>query len=137
VNKKTPQTYEDSVTETTTISNPNLVRLPHCEPLASDLYPNINLVTELTDFNVFQDIPLDLMLKYSFVPIYERDGFLWLAMSDPVDVIAQDILRIYFKRPLRFASASAAQITSVIEKSESSQKVMDEAGEALCIQVLR
>jgi len=114
----------------------NLVRLPQCEPLASDLYPNINLVTELTDFNVFQGIPLDLMLKYSFVPIYERDGFLWLAMADPVDVIVQDILRMYFKRPLRFASASAAQITSVIEKSESSQKVMDEAGEALRIRVL-
>jgi type IV pilus assembly protein PilB len=137
VNKKLLKRTKMSVTETNIISNPNLIKLPQCEPFASDLYPNVNLVTESIDFSVSQDIPSDLMLKYSFVPIYEHDGFLWLAMSDPMDVIVQDILRMYFKRPLRFASASAAQITSVIEKSESSQKVMNEAGEALRIQVLR
>jgi type IV pilus assembly protein PilB len=77
------------------------------------------------------------MLKYHFVPLYKRDGILWLAMTDPLDVVVQDILRLQFKCLLRFVTASSVQITAVIEKSESSQKVMDDAGEALRIQVLR
>jgi type IV pilus assembly protein PilB len=88
------------------------------------------------DFALFQALPLDLMFKHHFVPVQEREGVLWLAMADPLDIPTQDMLRLRLKRPLRFASASLAQIQEVLKKSESGQKVMDEAGEALKIQVL-
>jgi type IV pilus assembly protein PilB len=101
------------------------------------LYPALDLTREPVDFALFQTISLDLMLKHRFVPVHERDGFLWLAMADPMDILAQDLLRMHFKRPLRFASAPMAQILVVLKKSESGQKVMDEAGEALRVQVLR
>jgi type IV pilus assembly protein PilB len=89
------------------------------------------------DFALFQAIPLDLMLKHHFVPVHEREGVLWLAMADPLDIPAQDLLRMHLKRPIRFAAAPMAQILVVLKKSESGQKVMDEAGEALRVQVLR
>ncbi|MDP2876457.1 MAG: ATPase, T2SS/T4P/T4SS family, partial [Holophaga sp.] len=101
------------------------------------LYPTMDLTKEPVDFALFQAIPLDLMLKLHFVPVHERDGALWLAMADPLDVITQDLLRMQLKRPLRFAAAPQAQIQEVLKKSESGQKVMDEAGEALKVQVLR
>jgi type IV pilus assembly protein PilB len=100
------------------------------------LYPTLDLTREPVDFALFQAIPLDLMLKHRFVPVHERDGCLWLAMADPLDVMAQDVLRLHLKRPLRFAQAPMAQIQVVLKKSESGQKVMDEAGEALRVQVL-
>jgi type II secretory ATPase GspE/PulE/Tfp pilus assembly ATPase PilB-like protein len=101
------------------------------------LYPTLDLTSEPVDFALFQAIPLDLMLKHRFVPVHERDGLLWLAMADPLDVVAQDVLRMHLKRPLRFAAAPFAQIQVVLKKSESGQKVMEEAGEALRVQVLR
>jgi type IV pilus assembly protein PilB len=101
------------------------------------LYPTLDLTREPVDFALFQTIPLELMLKHRFVPVHERDGFLWLAMADPLDVVAQDLLRMHLKRPLRFAAAPFAQIQVVLKKSESGQKVMEEAGEALRVQVLR
>jgi type II secretory ATPase GspE/PulE/Tfp pilus assembly ATPase PilB-like protein len=101
------------------------------------LYPSLDLTREPVDFALFQTISLELMLKHRFVPVHERDGFLWLAMADPLDVVAQDVLRMHLKRPLRFASAPLAQIQVVLKKSESGQKVMEEAGEALRVQVLR
>ena len=104
---------------------------------AASLYPSLDLTREPVDFALFSAISLDLMLKHRFVPVHERDGFLWLAMADPMDILAQDLLRMHFKRPLRFASAPMAQILVVLKKSESGQKVMDEAGEALRVQVLR
>ncbi len=103
---------------------------------AKELYPTLDLTREPVDFALFQALPLDLMLKHHFVPVQERDGALWLAMADPLDIPTQDLLRLRLKRPLRFAGAPLAQIQEVLKKSESGQKVMDEAGEALKIQVL-
>jgi len=101
-----------------------------------ELYPTLDLTREPVDFGLFQALPLDLMLKHHFVPVQEREGVLWLAMADPLDIPTQDMLRLRLKRPLRFAGAPLAQIQEVLKKSESGQKVMDEAGEALKIQVL-
>ena len=111
--------------------------LPKAEGRPSPLYPTLDLTREPVDFALFQAISLDLMLKHRFVPVHERDGCLWLAMADPLDVVVQDLLRMHLKRPLRFAAAPMAQILVVLKKSESGQKVMDEAGEALRVQVLR
>ncbi|HEX9080891.1 MAG TPA: GspE/PulE family protein, partial [Holophagaceae bacterium] len=102
-----------------------------------ELYPTLDLTREPVDFGLFQALPLDLMLKHHFVPVQERDGVLWLAMADPLDILTQDLLRQRLKRPMRFAGAPQAQIQEVLKKSESGQKVLDEAGEALKIQVLR
>jgi type IV pilus assembly protein PilB len=109
--------------------------IPEARPVS--LYPALDLTREPVDFALFQAVSLDLMLKHHFVPVQERDGYLWLAMADPLDVVVQDLLRMHLKRPLRFASAPLAQIQVVLKKSESGQKVMDEAGEALRVQVLR
>jgi type IV pilus assembly protein PilB len=101
------------------------------------LYPTLDLTKEPVDFALFQAIPIDLMIKLHFVPVHEKAGVLWLAMADPLDVVTQDLLRAQLKRPLRFAGAPQAQIQEVLKKSESGQKVLDEAGEALKVQVLR
>jgi type II secretory ATPase GspE/PulE/Tfp pilus assembly ATPase PilB-like protein len=101
------------------------------------LYPSLDLTREAVDFGLFQAVPLELMLKHHFVPVNEREGILWVAMADPLDVVTQDLLRAQLKRPLRFAGAPQAQIQEVLKKSESGQKVLDEAGEALKVQVLR
>ncbi len=103
---------------------------------ARELYPTLDLTREPVDFALFQALPLDLMFKHHFVPVQEREGVLWLAMADPLDIPTQDMLRLRLKRPLRFAAAPLAQIQEVLKKSESGQKVMDEAGEALKVQVL-
>jgi type IV pilus assembly protein PilB len=102
----------------------------------SGFYPTLDLTKEPVDFALFQAISLDMMLKHHFVPVQERDGALLVAMADPLDVVVQDVLRTQLKRPLRFAGAPANQIQEVLKKSESGQKVLDEAGEALKIQVL-
>jgi type IV pilus assembly protein PilB len=100
------------------------------------LYPFMDLTKEPVDFALFQAISLETMLKHHFVPVQERDGVLWLAMADPLDVVTQDMLRMQLKRPLKFAGAPQAQIQEVLKKSESGQKALDEVGEALKVQVL-
>jgi type II secretory ATPase GspE/PulE/Tfp pilus assembly ATPase PilB-like protein len=102
-----------------------------------ELYPTLDLTREPVDFALFQALPLDLMLRLHFVPVQEKEGVLWIAMADPLDIHAQDLLRMQLKRPLKICGAPQAQIQEVLKKSESGQKVLDEAGEALKVQVLR
>ncbi len=103
----------------------------------ASLYPSLDLTKEPVDFALFQAINLEMMIKHHFVPVQERDGVLWLAMADPLDVVTQDLLRMQLKRPLKFYGAPQAQIAEVLKKSESGQKVLDDVGEALKVQVLR
>jgi len=101
------------------------------------LYPELDLTVEAVDFALFKSISLDLMVKHQFVPVRVFEGKLILAMVDPLDVLVQDVLRFELGRPLSFAGAPAQQIQDVLKKSESGQKILDEAGEALKVQVLR
>lgn len=114
----------------------SLIELSNIEEHAINLYPTLDLTAEVIDLTLFQLIPLELMLKYHFIPVREQEDYLLLAMADPLDVVVQDLLRMHIKRPLRFATASTAQIAVALEKSKSGQKVMEEAGEALRIQVI-
>ena len=134
-----PPSPDPGISPAPTELNPGLApdELSMPDSRAASMYPSLDLTREPVDFALFSAISLDLMLKHRFVPVHERDGFLWLAMADPMDILAQDLLRMHFKRPLRFAAAPMAQILVVLKKSESGQKVMDEAGEALRVQVLR
>ena len=101
------------------------------------LYPELDLTDEAVDFALFKSISLDLMVKHQFVPVRVLEGKLILAMVDPLDVLVQDVLRFELGRPLSFAGAPTQQIQDVLKKSESGQKILDEAGEALKVQVLR
>lgn len=121
--------------ERTQIIDPS--ELARTDTRSTSLYPSFDLTEVPVDFGLFQAVPLEMMLKHHFVPVQEKDGILWLAMADPLDVVTQDLLRVQLKRPLKFAGAPLAQIQEVLKKSESGQKVMDEAGEALKVQVLR
>ena len=112
-----------------------IITLPN-EKYGGGLYPSLDLTKEPVDFALFQAISLELMLKHHFVPVQEREGVLWLAMADPMDVVTQDMLRMQLKRPIKFYGAPQAQIAEVLKKSESGQKVLDDAGEALKVQVL-
>jgi len=102
----------------------------------AQLYPVLDLTKEYIDFALFQSVSLDLMTKHGFVPVRERDGYLWVAMADPLDILTQDLLRSLLKRPLKFASAPQSQIQEVLKKSESGQKFLDEASEGLNILVV-
>jgi len=128
--------YATAPTPTTTGTRPSTDLGSFDRQPPQQLYPSMDLTNEYVDFALFQMINLDLMLKHAFVPVREKDGQLWVAMADPLDVFTQDILRRLLKRPLKFAAAPQAQIQEVLKKSESGQKVLDEAGEALNILVV-
>ena len=88
------------------------------------------------DQELFRAIPADLMLRYGFVP-YRRDGqTLLIVVSDPSDLQTIDEVGLQLNMPIRVCVGSVAAIQSILKKSESSQRVLDEATEEFQIQVL-
>ena len=89
------------------------------------------------DQELFRSIPADLMLRYGFVP-HRRDGqSLVIVVSDPTDLPMIDELALLLGTPITVTVGTPSAIESILKKSESSQRVLDEATESFQLQLLR
>jgi type IV pilus assembly protein PilB len=86
---------------------------------------------------LFRSIPADLMLRYGFVP-YRRDGrTLVIVVSDPTDLPMIDELSVILGMPIKVTVGAPSAIQSILKKSESSQRVLEEATEGFQLKVLK
>src|SRR5215213_4961506 len=89
------------------------------------------------DQELFRSIPADLMLRYGFVPS-RRDGkAIVIVVSDPTDLPMIDELRVLLGTPVKVMVGARSAIESILKKSESSQRVLDDATEEFQIQLLK
>jgi type II secretory ATPase GspE/PulE/Tfp pilus assembly ATPase PilB-like protein len=89
------------------------------------------------DHELFRSIPADMMLRYGFVP-YRRDGrSLVIVVSDPTDLPMIDELALLLQTPLKVTVGPRSAIESILKKSESSQRVLEEATEGFQLQLLK
>src|SRR5688500_5290863 len=89
------------------------------------------------DQELFRSIPADLMLRYSFVP-YKRQGkALVIVVPDPTDLPMVEELSQLLGTPITVTVGARSAIESILKKSESSQRVLEEATESFQIQLLK
>jgi type IV pilus assembly protein PilB len=88
------------------------------------------------DHGLFQTIPLDLMIRYQFLPERRENGHIAVVVGDPTDVLKLDELELLLGAPLRIKVASPASIRDKLQKSESTQRVLDEATEGFRLQLV-
>jgi type IV pilus assembly protein PilB len=89
------------------------------------------------DHELFRAIPADLMLRYGFVP-YRREGqSLVIVVSDPTDLPMIDELAVLLATPIKVTVGTPTAIQSILKKSESSQRVLEEATESFQLQIVR
>src|SRR5947208_1698640 len=89
------------------------------------------------DQDLFRSIPADLMLRYGFVP-YRREGkTLVIVVSDPSDLPMIDELGVLLGTRIKVTVGARSAIENILKKSESSQRVLEEATEGFQIQPLK
>jgi type IV pilus assembly protein PilB len=99
--------------------------------------PFVDLSQFSIDHELFRAIPADLMLRYGFVP-YRREGHaLVIVVSDPTDLPMIDELAVLLATPIKVTVGTPTAIQSILKKSESSQRVLEEATESFQLQILR
>jgi type II secretory ATPase GspE/PulE/Tfp pilus assembly ATPase PilB-like protein len=99
-------------------------------------FPFIDLEHFQGDHQLFRDIPLDLMIRYQFLPEHREDGRISVVVGDPTDVLKLDELELLLGAPLIVKVASPAAIRDKLQRSESTQRVLDEATEGFRMQLV-
>jgi type II secretory ATPase GspE/PulE/Tfp pilus assembly ATPase PilB-like protein len=89
------------------------------------------------DQELFRSIPADLMLRYGFVPLRREGAALVIVVSDPADLPLIDELSAVLRTPIKVTVGAASAIQSILKKSESSQRVLEDAVDGFQLQVLK
>jgi len=89
------------------------------------------------DHELFRAIPAELMLRYGFVPYHREGQALVIVVSDPTDLPMIDELGVLLATPIKVTVGTPSAIQSILKKSESSQRVLEDATESFQLQILR
>ena len=82
------------------------------------------------DANLFRSIPAELMFRYGFVP-YRREGeTLVVVVADPTDIPMLDELSLLLENPIKVTVGSASAIQALLQKSQGSQRALEDATES-------
>ncbi len=87
--------------------------------------------------DLFRSVPVDLMFRYNFVPLEERDGNLVIAIADPSQLMMIDEVGLLLGKRLVTKVATLSQITDLLKKTEQSQRVLEEASEGFALDVIK
>ncbi len=99
--------------------------------------PFVDLASFRIDADLFRSIPVEWMLRYGFVPETKTQKAMTIICADPTDVVRLDELELLLGLPLRVKVGSRAAIADILQKSESSQRVLDEATEDFRMQLVQ
>jgi type II secretory ATPase GspE/PulE/Tfp pilus assembly ATPase PilB-like protein len=99
--------------------------------------PYVDLWTFRVDPELFRATPLEWMLRFEFVPEKQENGSLAVVMADPTDVVKRDELEGLLKKKLKIKVGSRAAMHDILQKSDSTQRVLEEATEDFRMQVVR
>jgi type IV pilus assembly protein PilB len=88
------------------------------------------------DPELFRAIPVDLMFRYNFVPRRRTETGLQVVVADPADVLTIDELEMLLGTSIEICVGTQSAIQEILKKSESSQRVLEEATEEFRIQIV-
>jgi len=89
------------------------------------------------DHELFRSVPVELMFRYNFVPLEERDGCMAIAIADPSRLMMIDEVGLLLNKRILTKVATLSQINDVLKKTEQSQRVLDEATEGFTLDVVK
>ena len=89
------------------------------------------------EVELLRSIPLDLMLRYEFLPLEAHDHQLVVALGDPTDLNRLDEIELKLDRHLVVKVAALSQVRDFLKRTDPSQRVLEEATEDFRLDVIR
>jgi type II secretory ATPase GspE/PulE/Tfp pilus assembly ATPase PilB-like protein len=110
----------------------------HAEELARQYgLEYVDLSRFRIDNDLFRSIPFDLMLRYEFLPEARIDGRLAVVMADPTNITRIDELELLLGLPLEVKVGAQSAVEEILQKSESAQRVLEDASEDFRLQLVQ
>src|SRR5882724_4236406 len=89
------------------------------------------------DYALFNEIPVDLMVRYQFLPLKRDEKGLHIAMADPTDLERLDELANALKSRIVPHVATAGAIEVILRRGDATQRVLQEAASGFRISLVR
>jgi type IV pilus assembly protein PilB len=89
------------------------------------------------DYELFKEVPVDLMVRYQFVPLRRDAKGLHIAMADPTDLERLDELSAALKSRLVPYVGTAGAVDVVLRRGDTTQRVLQEAASSFRISLVR
>src|SRR4030095_5174696 len=89
------------------------------------------------DYTLFNEIPVDLMVRHQFLPLKRDEKGLHIAMADPTDLERLDELASALKARLIPYVATAGAIEVILRRGDATQRVLQEAASGFRISFAR
>ncbi|MDH5714981.1 MAG: pilus assembly protein PilB, partial [Candidatus Aminicenantes bacterium] len=96
----------------------------------------IDLTDYIVDHDLFQRIPVQLMMKYNFIPLVKNEASLTIAMADPSDILMVDEIELLLGIHIEVKVGCKSAIQEILKKSESSQRILEEATEGFRLHLI-
>src|SRR5579884_3921957 len=100
-------------------------------------YEFVDLDQEHIEHDLFRSIPVELMFRYNFVPLRQRNGALEIAIADPKQLMLVDEISLLLNKKIKVKVATLTQISDLLKKTEQSQRVLEEVTEGFVLDVVR
>ena len=105
-------------------------RLAFVELLPADKESPVN-------YELFNEIPVDLMVRHQFLPLRRDDKGLHIAMADPADLDRLDELAGALRARIVPYVATAGTIELILRRGDATQRVLQEAASGFRISLVR
>jgi type IV pilus assembly protein PilB len=89
------------------------------------------------DHELFKSVPVDLMFRYNFLPYRHENDNLVVVTSDPTNVPVLDELSLLLNTPIQATVGTESAIQELLKRSQSAQRVLEEASESFSMQIIR
>jgi type IV pilus assembly protein PilB len=100
-------------------------------------YEFVDLADTQLNLELLRSTPVDLMFRYNFVPLWMDGDTLVIAMADPSNLVQVDEVASLLDKPLTIKVAAGSEISELLKRSESTQRVLDEATEGFKLDLIR
>ena len=89
------------------------------------------------DHDLFRSVPVELMFRYNFLPYRKENDNLVVVTADPTNVPVLDEISLLLKTPIRASVGTESAIQELLKRSQSAQRVLEEASESFTMQIVR
>jgi type IV pilus assembly protein PilB len=89
------------------------------------------------DYQLFAEVPVELMVRHQFVPLKKDAKGLYIAMADPTDLERLDELSATLRTRLIPHVATAGAVEVVLRKGDTTQRMLHEATSGFRISLVR
>lgn len=87
----------------------------------------IDLETAEVDYRIIHELPVDLMVRYNFVPLGRDGNTLRVVMADPANLDAIDEIEAQLRARLKIAVAARSAIEEALKRGDTAARILQDA----------